>query len=475
MKIIGRKREIDQLDQCLTSGRPEFVVVYGRRRVGKTYLIKQFFRERFSFYATGLTDEKMKGQLRAFHESLRQYGDSESNAPSDWFEAFTRLRKVLTLDTVYKDPITNRRIVFLDELPWMDTQRSDFKSALDYFWNSWGSSQEDLLLIVCGSATSWIIGNLLKGRKGFHNRVTRRIQLLPFTLKESEELLTDNGFLMPKIQIIECYMVFGGIPYYLNLMNPRFSLAQNIEELCFKEYGELRDEYGELFCSLFGKPARHLAIIHALSSGRRGMTRSELANIHDIGSGAGLTNNLDELEQCGFIRKYSNYATAKNGAFYQLTDPFTLFAEQYLTGDSKRGSWMEYINMPGYLAWRGNAFEIICLNHIPQMKAALGIQGVTTQEYSWRSISTEPGAQIDLIIDRKDGVINLCEMKFTEKEYAIPREEYERLLHRLTAFRNEMAPDKAIHITLVAPKGIKKNKYSGVALNVITEEDLFRM
>ena len=264
MKIVGRKREKDILMQCLKSKRPEFAVVYGRRRVGKTYLIREYFNKRFSFYSTGLTDEKTKGQLRAFNESLLLYGSTDKEAPKDWFEAFSRLRVLLCSEKVYREPIGGKRVIFLDELPWMDTARSDFKSALDYFWNSWASAQEDIVLIVCGSATSWIINNLLTSRKGFHNRVTRRIQLLPFSLAECEELFELNDVVMTRNQMIESYMVFGGIPLYMNLFDSRLSLAQNINELCFKEYGELHNEYDNLFYSLFDKPEKHMAIIEAL-------------------------------------------------------------------------------------------------------------------------------------------------------------------------------------------------------------------
>ena len=218
----------------------------------------------------------------------------------------------------------------MDELPWMDTARSDFKSALEYFWNSWASSQQDLLLIVCGSATSWIINHMLRDRKGFHNRVTKRIQLFPFTLKECEELPENNDVVMTRQQIIECYMIFGGIPFYLNLLDSRLSPAQNVDELMFKPYGELRDEYSELFYSLYKKPEKHIAIIEALSETKNGKTRKELSEIPAIGGGSVLTKDLEELEQCGFIRKYTNYTKSVNGAYYQLVDPFILFSRRFL-------------------------------------------------------------------------------------------------------------------------------------------------
>lgn len=472
MKIIGRKHEKDSLMRCLNSKKPEFVVVYGRRRVGKTFLIREFFNRQFSFYATGLTDEKTKGQLRAFNESLISYGCEQKELPKDWFEAFSRLRGLLESEKVYREPINNKRVVFLDELPWMDTARSDFKSALDYFWNSWGSAQEDLVLIVCGSATSWIINNLLTGKKGFHNRVTKRIRLAPFTLKECEELFDLNDIVITRSQMIESYMVFGGIPYYLNLLDSRLSLAQNINELCFKEYGDLHGEYYNLFHSLFSKPQKHMAILEALSKKKEGVTRSELSKIKAIGGGSVLTKDLRELEECGFIRKFINFTKEENDALYQLIDPFTLFSIQFIES-KKCTSWNEYINSPGYNSWRGNAFEIVCLNHIDQIKAALGISGIETNVFAWRSSKSDEAAQIDLIIDRKDGLINLCEMKYTNNEYSLEQEEYEKIQKRLTVFQKESGTKKAIHITLVSGNGFKQNKYSGIIQNVISGEELF--
>ena len=472
MRIVGRKREKDALMNCLNSKKPEFLVVYGRRRVGKTFLIREFFHKQFSFYATGLTDEKTKGQLRAFHESLMAYGSDHKTLPKDWFEAFSYLRELLDSTKVYREPINNKRIVFLDELPWMDTARSDFKSALDYFWNSWGSAQDDLVLVVCGSATSWIINNLLTGKKGFHNRVTKRIRLAPFTLKECEELLDYNDIVMTRSQMIESYMVFGGIPYYLNLLDSRLSLTQNINELCFKEYGDLHGEYYNLFHSLFNKPEKHMAILEALARKKEGFTRNDLLKIKSIGGGSVLTKDLRELEECGFIRKFTNYTKEENSSLYQLIDPFTLFSIQFITAE-KCSSWNEYINSPGYNAWRGNSFEIVCFNHVNQMKSALGISGIETKEYAWRSSKSEQKAQIDLIIDRSDGVINLCEMKYTNDEYALDQEEYEKIKKRLAVFQEESGTNKAIHVTIVSGNGYKQNKYSGILQSVIIGDDLF--
>lgn len=472
MKIVGRKREKDDLMKCLRSKRPEFIVVYGRRRVGKTYLIREYFNRQFSFYTTGLADEKTKGQLRAFNEGLLMYGSKDKTLPKDWFEAFMRLRALLEGEKVYREPINNKRVIFLDELPWMDTARSDFKSALEYFWNSWASAQEDLVLIVCGSATSWIITNLLTSKKGFHNRVTRRIHLAPFSLAECESLYELNDVVMTRSQMIESYMVFGGVPHYLNLLDPRLSLAQNINELCFKEYGELRNEYQNLFYSLFNKPQKHMAILEALANKKDGMTRLELAEEKRIGGGSVLTKDLRELEECGFIRKYNDFTKGDSEAFYQLIDPFTLFSLRFLE-NRKLDSWNEYINSPGYNAWRENSFEIVCLNHIDKIKASLGISGIESDEFAWRSRNADKGAQIDLIISRKDGVINLCEMKYTNEEFSLDADEAEKIQNRLTQFQKESGSKDAIHITLICGNKYKQDKYSGIVQNVICGDDLF--
>ncbi|MDT3843262.1 MAG: ATP-binding protein [Bacillota bacterium] len=472
MKIIGRKYEKNSLFQCLRSNRPEFVVVYGRRRIGKTYLVREFFNRQFSFYATGLSETKTKSQLRAFNESLCSYGYNENMPPKDWFEAFGRLRKLLESEKVYREPINNKRVVFLDELPWMDTARSDFKSALDYFWNSWASSQEDLVLIVCGSATSWIITNLLSSKKGFHNRITKQIHLNPFSLSECEKLFELNDIVMTRSQMIECYMVFGGVPLYLNLLDSRLSLAQNINELCFKEYGELHDEYTNLFYSLFDKPEKHMSILEALAKKKSGMTRTELSKESKIGGGSVLTKDLKELEECGFIRRYSDIKKGSKEAFYQLIDPFTLFAIKFLENKTF-DSWNTYINSPGYNSWRGTSFEIVCFNHIDKIKQVLGISGIETSEFTWRNTDSDKGAQIDLIISRKDGVINLCEMKFTNAEYSLDEDEYKKIQNRIDSFQKESDAKGAIHVTLICGNGFKYNKYSNIAQNIITGEDLF--
>lgn len=473
MAIIGREREQRILDNVLESGDAEFVALYGRRRVGKTYLIREYFNNHFSFYSTGVFDVKTREQLKIFQRSLREYGCKEKTIPSDWIEALARVREVLENPDVRRDPLSGKRIVFLDEIPWMDTARSDFRSALDYFWNSWASAQKDLVLIACGSATSWIIDNLLASRGGFHNRITKQILLQPFTLKECEEFFRLNRMVMSQRQIIESYMVFGGIPFYLKCLDRRMSFAQNVDALCFSENGQLYHEYDHLFRSLFRKAEKHMAVLQALSLRNGGVTRTALAKIPEIGDGEPLTKTLRELEQCGFIRKYNNFCKKKREYYYQLIDPFTLFSIRFMN-DRKIGSWITWLNSPAYYAWCGNAFEIVCLRHVRQMKTALGISGIESMEYAWQSSSSSPGAQIDLLIDRKDDVINVCEMKYSLQEYAIDAVYEKQLTQKLSVFRNETKTHKALHLTVVTAVGLKRNEHSDIIVNEITANDLFQ-
>ena len=447
------------------------MAVYGRRRVGKTYLIKEFFRESFAFYATGVTGINTRKELRLFNEALLQYGSPQKAIPKDWFDAFSRLKDLLTSPDVRREYQTGKKVVFLDELPWMDTVRSDFKSALDYFWNTWASMQNDLLLIVCGSATSWIISNIVTDTGGFYNRITRQIHLMPFTLHECEQMLLANGICFSLRQMIECYMILGGIPYYLNYMKPNCSLAQNIDMLFFQDNGPLRYEYDHLFRALFKHPEHHLAVIEALSSRRDGLTRTELLTHKTVPQGKEMTKCLNELEQCGFIRRYAAHPTQRENLIYQLTDSLTLFCLSWIHG-GQSASWLETINTPAYYAWCGLAFERICMLHVRQIKKKLGILGVSSREYAWRSRKSVPGAQIDLVIDRKDDVINLCEIKFSSDEYEIDAA-YEKELNRKTeVFRAETGTRKAIQLTMITLNGVKNNAHKGIVVHEITGRDL---
>lgn len=473
MNLIGRKQEIEILKSVMESNHSEFVVVYGRRRVGKTYLIDEFFNRDYTFYATGVAEKERSHQLKSFETSLRKkYSFEIGHKLKNWFDAFSCLIEYLQDSKVRRDPTTNKRVVFLDELPWFDTPKSDFKAAFDYFWNGFCSKYDDIVLIVCGSATSWIICNLLASTGGFYKRISRRIYIPPFTLKECEQLFARNNINWTKETVTESYMVFGGIPYYINMLNYRLSLAQNIEYLFFSQNAPLKNELNDLLASLYKNHVKHLKVIKALTTNKKiGLTRNDIIKKTKL-DGETLTNILLELENCSFIRKYNNFSHNKTSHIYQLVDPFIYFALDILEGN-KITSWMSFINTPRYNAWKGNAFELVCLNNIESMKIALGINKIDTDIYSWKSRNSAKGAQIDLLIDRADRLINLCEMKYSDNIFSIDKKYEGELLNKISCFREETKTDKSVQITLVTSKGLQHNSHSEMVLHELILEDLF--
>lgn len=472
MDIVGRIEEQKELQSCLKSNKPEFVVIYGRRRIGKTYLIKEFFNQKFSFYTSGVNQGTNKIQLKNFSNALKEYGLKDNIEIKDWLDAFNGLKMLLEQDDIYREKTSNKIVVFLDETPWMDAKRSDFKSALDLFWNTYGSTKKDLILIVCGSATSWIMKNMIKDNGGFYNRLTKKIHLLPFTLKECKDYSFYLQLNFTNKQIVDCYMVFGGVPYYWDLLDRELSLDQNIDYLCFKENGQLHGEYLALFKSLFTLNGKHREIIEALMKSSVGLQRKQLASISKIGDGKSLTTALEELCECGFIRAYDNYKKSTNGKFFQIIDPFILFSKTFLVS-TKFDSWMSYINTPSYYSWSGHAFEMVCLNNIASIKKALGISGVLTKEYSWKSKNMHPGAQIDLLIQRKDNVINVCEMKYTIGDYSISKDYELNLKNKMQCFYEEVHPKEQLVLTLITFNELKENEYSNIIVSKINVGQLF--
>lgn len=469
--IIGRKEEQQILRSAVQSENSEFVAVYGRRRVGKTYLIRETFGYKFTFQHTGLAKGNTREQLFSFAISLRDAGYDDCPIPKSWLEAFS------LLSTYLKNSTDEKKIVFLDELPWMDTPRSNFISAFEHFWNGWASARKDIVLIICGSAISWIINKVINDHGGLHNRVTKQIALQPFTLKECEMFAQSKGLEMSRYQLAECYMVLGGIPYYWSLLEKGLSLAQNIDKIIFAKNGKLSNEFNQLYASLFKSPEQYIDIVTALGKKKAGMTREEIIAATDKYSNGALSKVLDELEYCGFIRKYNGFDKKSKQAIYQLIDNYTLFYFKFIQQNENNDEhfWSASIDSAMHRAWSGLAFERLCMAHTQQIKAALGIAGVLSNVYSWRKEADEmsDGAQIDLLIDRKDQVINLCEMKYSLSEYIIDAEFEQKLRNKKSAFINTTNTRKAVHLTMVTTFGIKTNAHSGIVQNEITLEDLF--
>jgi len=469
MEIIGRYDEQQTLQQYFESDSPEFVAVYGRRRVGKTFLIKEYFKKNFSFYISGAANLTKKEQLENFNATLNTYGKTSYPIARNWMESFRQLINLLE-----NNKKRGKKVLFFDELPWFDTPRSGFIAGLEYFWNTWASSQPEILLIACGSSTSWIINKLLKNRGGLHNRVTHRMIIEPFSLAECEEYFNRKKIDLNRKSIVESYMIFGGIPFYLNMFVKGLSLAQNVDKLCFTKKGELKDEFSILYSSLFKHSENHELVINALAQKRMGLSREEILQETKL-QGGGLTSILEELEQCNFIRSYSAYEKKTKERLYQLIDFYSLFYLNFIKGNRRNNGhfWTNFTDNAKHRAWSGYAFEQVCMQHDAQIRQKLGISGVVTYSAAWRSKKSEPAAQVDLLIDRNDGVINLCEMKYSESEFVIDKKQDENLRNKKSAFIEETKTKKAVHITMVTTYGVKRNEYWNGIQSEVKMDDLF--
>lgn len=480
-KIIGRKAERAELQQIYESGKPELVVVYGRRRVGKTFLIREFFKNRMAFYHTGLSQQEVEGtsmkenQLQNFAASLRRYGKVGQKTPIDWLSAFDDLRDLL--EEKMRDEPQKRQVVFIDELPWLDTPRSGFVMAFEHFWNGWCAGQTNLMVIVCGSATSWICDNLLHNKGGLYGRKTREIKLHPFTLSESEAFYQAQGVSLKRYAQMQLYMMLGGIPYYMSYVRKGDSVEQIVEYLFAGKNPKLGGEMEQLFVSLFTNHQDCMKIVRLLATRKAGFTRKEIAEKTDISYGGGLTKTLKSLVESDFIQKYTYYGTPSKEERYRLIDFFSMYylsvLDKHIAPDAAK--WKSRFDKRTIETWQGFAFETVCWNHIEQIKKTLGIPSVQTVEFPWRATATEEyqGAQIDLIIRRSDKIINLCEMKFCIADYIIDKNEDAKIRNKIATYQRLTKCRESIFPILITTYGLENNKYRDLVQKVITMDDLF--
>lgn len=474
-EFIGRIAEKKILTTALTSKGAAFIAVVGRRRVGKTFLINKVYEKDIVFQITGVQNGNMKRQLRNFRDEFKSRTNHTGRlaVPADWLEAFQWIK-------TYLIPITDsgkKPVLFFDELPWLSGKKSDFLEALGYFWNTWASMKE-IVIVICGSAASWMIQNVVNNRGGLHNRLTKRIHLEPFTLAETEQYLQSREVYFDRYQITQIYMALGGIPHYLKEIVPGQSAVQAINELCFSQNGMLRDEFLRLYPSLFANATPHIAVIRALGRHHQGITRPKLAETTKLPEGGSFTKVLDELAYSGFITTYRPFGNKKKDMLYRLTDEYSLFYLQFIEENAAEGGniWQAISQTPAWHSWCGYAFENVCLKHIPHIKQRLGISGIVTQTSSFYRKGTPeiPGAQIDLVIDRNDRVINLFEIKFYNEPYTLSKEYAAQLRKKMSIFRHAADTNKHLTWAMIATFGLTHNQHSlGLIDNVITLDDLF--
>lgn len=471
--LVGRKREIEQLQRCLESPRSELVVIYGRRRVGKTFLVEETFADKFAFRYTGARGLTTRQQLDAFKTILSQTFKKSYPRFKRWLDAFEALKECLM-----GLPKGKKHIVFIDEMPWMDTGKSHFVSALEYFWNGWANAQRDVMLIATGSATTWMKDKLVSNKGGLHSRITCHIRLLPFSLNETEQYLYSLGMEWDRYQIAQAYMTLGGVPFYYSLLDPSLSLAQNIDMLFFSDGAGLRLEFDDLYTALFEHTEGYLSIVKLLSEHPKGMTQKDISTALD-GGGGKLSRMLANLERCNIIEAWQQFGNKKKGTLYRLVDFYTLFYYKFVANNHTRNPywWSNNLATKGISSWMGQTYELLCLCHHKQIKKALGLEVISTDFYTWRhrvdASDENSGAQVDMVIERADRTIHLCEIKFSEGTYDITKAYEKRLRERLGLFKAVTKTKKTVVHTFITTYGVIDGKHKSIVHSEVDLDALF--
>ena len=466
-KIIGRESELGLLDRYNKSGKSEFVALYGRRRVGKTSLVRYYFKDKFDFYVTGVLDGTKADQESAFYDALIKYGYT-GEKPKNWKEALNALGVILE-----KKKKKKRCVVFIDELPCFDTDYSGFVKDFGDFWNRMASWYDNIFLIISGSATAWMIRNVIDSKGGLHNRVTHEMHLRPFDLYQTEQYVKARKGKWDRLSILQMYMALGGIPYYFSLVDFSKSAAENIDALFFSQDAELKKEYRRLYKSLYKDPEQYLEIINVLAASRKGMTRKDILTKLKLTSGRQVTERLEDLVLCDFISHHSN-GGKENSGIYRLVDFYTLFYLTFCkTEITDRAYWRHTINTPIQNTWYGLAFERVCMCHIWQIIQSLRLDSMLTKYYSWRSKESEQGAQIDMVIERADGIINVCEMKYSRSDYRQDIDDSRNLINKIDDFITETKTKKSVQTVLITTYGLREGAHSDDFQKVLTLDHLF--
>jgi AAA+ ATPase superfamily predicted ATPase len=463
--VVGRYREKEILNEALSSHRSELIAVYGRRRIGKTYLIREFYSNNMVFNVTGLSEVNKTRQIKNFIMKLNTVFDRYKNEkyPTDWLEAFSCLRAYL--ESLRKT--TRKKVIFLDEFPWLDSSRSGFLAAFENFWNDYCASRTDLVVVICGSAASYMVKNIIFNKKGLSKRITKIIKLKPFNLNETQSFFNFKKMPIEKMELLKIYMTFGGVAEYLENVQKGESSVQVIDRLCFEEGAYLENEFDEVFKSLFEENSYHHQIMIALSKkNKRGIRREELLQALQISSGGRFSDALDDLIHSGFVLKYQAYSANRKTTLFKIYDEFCLFYLQFMK-TNKCSKWTEMYQKQEYITWCGYAFETICLKHSFAIKKALKCDQIKSDNYAWQN----ENAQIDLVIDRDDNTINVCEIKFSADEIRIDKEYLAKLRKKENEFRTSKQTKKSIQTILISTWGARQNEYSSAILTKNLDAD----
>jgi uncharacterized protein len=470
--FIGREEQQKSMQAHLDKKGASLVAVLGRRRVGKTYFVKHVLKNKDFFHFIGIQNESKERLLKEFSVKINEVAGNKIplNPPTDWYEAFRQLKYVLEAN--YTD---KKKIVFLDEFPWMETHASGFLSAFEYFWNDWAVNQ-NILIVICGSATSWMIQNVINNKSGLHNRVAEYFKIQPFTLKETEQFLQKKTISLSRYDISQFYMAMGGIPHYLDMIKRGESFAVCIDRLFYDKEAPLNIEYNNLFKALFTNYQNYELVIETLAKKRKGLTRQEIIEATGLSNGGGLTKIITELEECKFIKFQVPFTHKNKDGLYVLYDEYCLFYHHFIKKNTQKGQFISIYSTPKVRSWMGLAFELVCIKHEQKIKQALGISGVYTETCSFalKADAENDGFQIDMLIDRADQTINICEMKFYNQRLQLNKKDAEVLRERKARFQNHTKTKKNVVLTMITPFGMQENQHSlSVVDNTIVIDDLF--
>ena len=480
LELIGRDREQRDLRQLIDDKSPQLIGVYGRRRVGKTFLVRAVFDQ------PDITFIEITGQKgKPLAQQLRNFSDALTTAfrlpvpvviPTSWREAFSLLTTLLS-----EQP--GKKVIFFDELPWLATKRSGMLQELDYFWNTKWSRLESLVVVLCGSAASWMLEKLINAKGGLHNRLTKIVPLKPFSLHTTEQFLTQRKIRLDRSQLLDLYFCTGGIPFYLSLLPTHSSAAKLVQQLAFEESGRLFTEFDVLLQSLFDDSEAHKVILSLLANKRYGLTRKELQSLSGLSGGGALSKPLDELSASGFIQRLVPFEGTTRNAYYQLTDEYTLFYHRWIAPLRSRagvipdGYWLHEFGSQAYSAWAGLTLEVVCMKHINEMLRALGISGMKVLPSTWRCVPStaesetrkSSGAQIDIVLDRADRVINLCEIKYRRDPLKITTNLEKKLLEKQSIFLEQTRTNRTVRNILFCSGGFREGEREKLPSTAIDE------
>jgi predicted AAA+ superfamily ATPase len=465
-KIIGRELEKVRLEEALHSQRSELIAVYGRRRIGKTYLIRAYYSKNIVFSFSGLRNGTRPAQLENFMLELQELtSEFKDEKPKNWLQAFHLLKRYLK--GIRQTP--KKKVIFIDEFPWVDTLRSGFLPAFENFWNTYCTTRNDLIVVICGSAASYMLKKIIRNRGGLHNRITIKIKLEPFQLKEVKAFFDYKGIHIPEIEILKIFMALGGIAEYLEHVRAGDSSVTAIERICFQKGAQLEFEFNEVFQSLFEEGSYHEQIIQALAKGsKKGMLRDQILNDQNLSSGGQFSKSMNELIESGFVEKYQSYRNKRKTTLYRIFDEFCLFHLQFIE-KYKGNSWKQLFTKKEYETWSGYAFEMTCYKHIESIKKELRCDQINSENYSWSSKT----AQVDLVIDRDDNMVNLCEIKFYNSTFSVDANYANSLRKKETQFKQETGTKKGINTIMLTTWGIQGKEATGLVTKSLTQECLF--